>query len=177
MRFTPTKIDGVWIVETQRLEDERGWFARCWCAEEFAAHGLNPRMAQCSISFNHRRGTLRGMHWQGAPHAEAKLVRCTRGAFFDVALDVRRASPTFKQWVGVELSMGHGAGLYIPEGCAHGFQTLEDNTEVHYAIAEFFHPESARGARWNDPQFRIEWPLPDFAWLSPRDAAYPDFVY
>jgi len=175
MKFTPTDIAGVWIVEPERHLDERGWFARTWCAEEFRQRGLNPHLSQCSASFNRRKGTLRGMHYQIAPHAEAKLVRCTRGAMFDVALDLRPGSATFRRWVGGELTAENGRALYIPEGCAHGFQTLMDDTEVFYQIATPWHPESARGARWNDPAFGIRWPLADAAILSPRDAAYPDF--
>lgn len=175
MKFTPTKIAGVWLVETERHADERGWFARTWCAEEFAAHGLPTAFSQCSSSFNHRRGTLRGMHWQAAPHGEAKLVRCVRGAMFDVALDMRPESTTFKQWMGVELTPENGRALYVPEGCAHGFQTLANDTEVFYQIKGSWHPASARGVRWNDPAFAIRWPLPTQAFLSERDATYPDY--
>lgn len=174
MKFTPTKIAGVWIVDLERHADERGWFARTWCAEEFRQHGLNPDLAQCSASFNRRRGTLRGMHWQAAPHEEAKLVRCVRGAMFDVALDVRPGSATFKQWVSVELTPDNGRALYVPEGCAHGFQTLADDTEVLYQISCPWHPASGRGVRWNDPFFAIEWPLSGIALLSDRDASYPN---
>jgi dTDP-4-dehydrorhamnose 3,5-epimerase len=173
MKFTPTKIAGVWIVDLERHADERGWFARTWCAEEFRRHGLNPDLAQCSASFNRRRGTLRGMHWQAAPHEEAKLVRCVRGAMFDVALDVRSGSATFKQWVGVELTMENGRALYVPEGCAHGFQTLADDTEVFYQIAGEYYPASARGVRWNDPAFKIAWPNISGLVCSERDASYP----
>ena len=161
MKFTPAKIADVWIVDMERHKDERGWFARTWCAEEFAKHGLNAMLSQCSASFNRRRGTLRGMHWQAAPHGETKLVRCTRGAMFDVALDLRRDSPTFRQWVGAELTAENGRALYIPEGCAHGFQTLADDTEVFYQISVPYDPASARGVRWDDPAFGIQWPLPD----------------
>jgi len=169
MIFTPTKIAGVWIVEPERREDERGWFTRTWCAEEFRRHGLNVQLSQCSASFNRRRGTLRGMHWQAAPHGETKLVRCVRGAMFDVALDVRPDSATFKQWVSVELTPENGRALYIPECCAHGFQTLADDTEVFYQIAGAYHPASGRGARWDDPAFGIAWPLTAIASLSVRD--------
>jgi dTDP-4-dehydrorhamnose 3,5-epimerase len=132
MKFTPTKIEGVWIVEMERHHDERGWFARTWCAEEFSGHGIEGGWAQCSSSFNLHRGTLRGMHYQAAPHEEAKLVRCIRGAIHDVALDLREGSPTFRQWVAVQLTVDNGLALYIPKGCAHGFQTVADNTEVFY---------------------------------------------
>lgn len=176
MKFTPTDLAGVWIIDPERHEDDRGWFARTWCAEEFKARGLDRHLAQCSASFNHRRGTLRGMHYQIAPHEEAKLVRCTRGAIFDVALDLRPGSPTFKRWAGVELTAENGRALHVPEGCAHGFQTLVDHTEVCYQIAGNWHPESARCVRWNDPVFGIDWPLVKEVFLSPRDAAVPDFV-
>jgi len=175
MKFSATKIDGVWIVEMDRHEDERGWFARTWCAAEFRQRGLNPNLSQCSASFNRRRGTIRGMHYQCAPHEEAKLVRCMRGAIFDVALDVDPQSPTVKQWVGLTLTPENGTALYISPGCAHGFQTLADDTEVLYMIAGEFRPASARGVRWNDPFFSIKWPLSDGITLSPRDAGYPDF--
>jgi dTDP-4-dehydrorhamnose 3,5-epimerase len=173
MKFTPTKILGVWIVDLERHADERGWFARTWCAEEFRHHGLNPDLSQCSASFNRRRGTLRGMHWQAAPHEEAKLVRCVRGAMFDVALDVRSSSTTFKQWVGVELTPDNGRALYVPEGCAHGFQTLVDDTEVLYQISCPWHSSSARGVRWSDPVAGIQWPLAESAILNDRDLNLP----
>ena len=175
MKFTPTKLAGVWLVDMERHADERGWFARTWCAEEFAAHGLPKSFSQCSSSFNRRRGTLRGMHYQVAPHAEAKLVRCTRGAMFDVALDLRPGSATFKQWAGVELTAENGRALYLPEGCAHGFQTLADDTEVFYQISCPWHSASGRGVRWNDPCFAIEWRQPELALLSDRDASYPNY--
>ncbi|MFA6544085.1 MAG: dTDP-4-dehydrorhamnose 3,5-epimerase [Limisphaerales bacterium] len=175
MKFIPTKLAGVWIVEPERREDERGWFARTWCAEEFAKHGLNPGLSQCSASFNRLRGTLRGMHYQSAPHEEAKLVRCVRGAMFDVALDLRPASPTFRQWVGVELTPDNGRALYVPEGCAHGFQTLVGDTEVLYLISAPWHAGSTQGVRWNDPAFGIEWPLPAEVTLNDRDRELPDF--
>jgi dTDP-4-dehydrorhamnose 3,5-epimerase len=173
MQFTPTEIAGVWIVEMERHGDERGWFARTWCAEEFRRHGLNANLAQCSASFNRSKGTLRGMHFQAAPHEEAKLVRCVRGAMFDVALDLRASSASFRRWVGVELTSDNGRALYVPEGCAHGFQTLADDTEVLYQISNVWHPESARGVRWNDPAFGIQWPLEDGAVMSRKDAEWP----
>jgi dTDP-4-dehydrorhamnose 3,5-epimerase len=172
--FTETRVPGVFIVEPERLEDERGFFARTWCPGEFEAHGLNPQLAQCSISYNRKKGTLRGMHYQAAPHAEAKLVRCTMGAIYDVALDLRPQSPTFKQWVSAELTAENRKMLYIPEGLAHGFQTLTDDAEVFYQISEPYHPESAGGVRWNDPAFGIQWPLPLTA-ISPRDASHPQW--
>ena len=159
MKFSPTKLPGVWIVDMEKRKDERGFFARSWCQQEFEGHGLNPNLVQCSVSFNHKKGTLRGMHYQIAPHEEAKLVRCTRGAIYDVAVDLRPASPTRKQWLAVELTADNGRALYIPEGFAHGFQTLADNSEVFYQMSKFYHPESARGVRWNDSQLTILWPV------------------
>ena len=176
MTFTPTKIEAVWVVEMERRQDERGWFARTWCTDEFRKNNLNPNLSQCSASFNHRRGTLRGLHYQIAPHEEAKLVRCTRGAIWDVALDLRPNSKTFLQWVGVELTAENGRAIYIPEGCAHGFQTLADDTEVLYLIAQEYSPESARGVRWDDPAFSIVWPVPAPGFISPRDRNYADFI-
>ncbi len=175
MKFTTTPIPGVWLVEMERSEDDRGWFARSWCAGEFVAHGLNTAFSQSSASFNRRRGTLRGMHYQVAPHAEAKLVRCTRGAMYDAALDLRPSSPTFCKWFAAELTADNARSLYIPEGCAHGFQTLADDTEVLYQIAGEYHPASGRGVRWNDLAFRIQWPLPE-PLISDRDQNYVDFT-
>lgn len=174
MRFVPTAIEGVTRVELEPISDERGYFARTWCSDEFRAHGLNPALVQCSTSFNRKRGTLRGMHWQRGPWEEAKLVRCTRGRIYDVALDVRLGSPTRGRWIAIELAPDDGTMLYIPEGVAHGFQTLEDDSEVSYQMSQGYHPESAAGVRWNDPAFGIEWPI-GVPTLSPRDAAYPDF--
>ena len=174
MIFRETKLKGAFIVELERLEDERGFFARTWCQREFEAHGLNPRLVQCNVSFNKEKGTLRGMHYQTAPHAEAKLVRCTRGAIYDVSIDLRPGSPTFKQWLAVELTADNHRMLYMPEGFAYGFQTLEDNTEISYQMSEFYHPECAGGVRWNDPTFGIEWPIANPI-LSAKDQSYPDF--
>lgn len=155
--------------------DERGFFARSWCRQEFESHGLNSNLAQCSVSFNHLRGTLRGMHYQAAPHGEAKLIRCTRGSIFDVAIDLRPSSPTFKQWTSATLSSENRRMLYVPEGCAHGFLTLEDNCEVFYQISEFYAPGAGRGVRWNDAAFGILWPG-EVKVISSRDASYPDFA-
>jgi|SRR5215217_4304745 len=174
MIFTETKLQGAFVIEPERLEDERGFFARTWDREEFEAHGLNPHLAQCSISFNKWKGTLRGMHYQAAPHEEAKLVRCTRGAIYDVILDLRPSSPTYKRWVAVELKAKTHRMLYVPEGFAHGFQTLKDESEVFYQISEFYHPESGRGVRWDDPAFDIRWPEGRSV-ISHRDAGYPDY--
>jgi len=172
--FTETRLRGAFIVEPERLADERGFFARTWCQREFEAHGLNPRLVQCNISFNRKKGTLRGMHYQVEPHAEAKLVRCTMGAIYDVIIDLRPESLTFRQWMAVELTAENRKMLYISEGLAHGFQTLEDKTEVFYQMSEFYHPECARGVRWNDPAFGIEWPA-DERIISVRDQQYPEF--
>ena len=173
MLFTETELEGVFIIEPKRIEDERGFFARTWCQQEFEAHGLNPRLVQCSLSFNARKGTLRGMHYQAAPHAEAKLIRCTMGAIYDVALDLRPASATFKQWVAAELTAKNRRMLYIPEGLAHGFQTLTDGAEVFYQMSELYHPQSARGVLWNDPAFAIEWPPSESRTMSKRDSSHP----
>jgi dTDP-4-dehydrorhamnose 3,5-epimerase len=173
MIFESTHIEGVWVIEAERLEDERGFFARTWDVGEFAERGLNPHLAQCSISYNRVRGTLRGMHFQAAPYEEAKLVRCTSGALFDVAVDVRPGSPTFGGWFGVELSARNRRALSVPEGCAHGFLTLEDGCEVHYQISERYVPEASRGVRWNDPAFAISWPG-EVVVINERDRSYPD---
>ena len=173
MTFRETAIEGVWVVEPERYEDERGFFARTWDFDEFAERGLNSRLVQCSISFNRRRGTLRGMHYQAAPHEEAKLVRCTAGC------DLRRRastsgteSATFRRWVGTELSAENRLALYVPEGCAHGFLTLTDDSEVAYQISELHAPDAARGVRWNDPAFGIEWPG-EVLVINERDRSYP----
>jgi dTDP-4-dehydrorhamnose 3,5-epimerase len=176
MIFTETKLKGAFIIEPERLEDDRGFFARTWCEREFEAHRLNPRLVQCSISFNKSKGTLRGIHYQAAPYEEAKLVRCTSGAIHDVIIDLRSESPTFKQHSAVTLTAHNHKMLYIPEGLAHGFLTLEDNVEVFYQMSEFYSPNHARGVRWNDPAFGIEWPA-TVAVMSERDCHYPDFSY
>ncbi len=174
MRFSETPLGGVWLLEPERLGDERGFFARTFCAGEFAAHGLATNLLQCSISYNAKRGTLRGIHWQAEPHGEDKLVRCTMGAVFDVAVDLRRPSPTFKHWFAVELDAQNRKQLYLPRGVAHGFQTLSDDTELFYQMSQPYHAELSRGARYNDPAFKIDWPLPPEL-LSERDGAFPDF--
>jgi dTDP-4-dehydrorhamnose 3,5-epimerase len=172
MIFNETKLKGAFVVEPQLIEDARGFFARTWTPEEFEARGLNPRVAQCSISYNARRGTLRGMHYQVAPYAEAKVVRCTRGAIYDVAIDLREGSPTYLGWAAVELSERNRSMLYIPEGFAHGYQTLEDDTEIFYMVSESYRPEAARVLRWDDPAFGIAWPLEVTA-ISDRDRGAP----
>lgn len=159
MIFRETKLTGAFIIEPEKLEDQRGFFARAWCEKEFAAYGLNTKLVQCNISFNCKKGTLRGMHYQMAPYEEVKLVRCTQGAIYDVIVDLRPHSPTYRQWVSVELTRENRLMLYIPGEFAHGFQTLLDNTEVFYQMSEFYHPESARGIGWNDPLLGIEWPI------------------
>jgi len=175
MIFKKTKLDGAFLIEPQWLEDERGFFARSWCRKEFEQQGLNPRLVQCNISFNYKRGTLRGMHYQVTPFEEAKLVRCTRGKIHDVIVDIRSSSSTFGQYISELLSAENRLMLYIPEGFAHGFLTLEDDTEVFYQMSEFYAPDHARGFRWNDPQFKIDWPS-DMKVISDRDRNYPDFI-
>jgi dTDP-4-dehydrorhamnose 3,5-epimerase len=172
--FQETKLAGVFEVLLEINSDERGFFARTWCEREFGDHGLAAKIVQCSVSMNKRKGTLRGVHYQAAPFAETKIVRCTTGAIYDVALDLREHSPTFKQWFGTVLSAENRRALYIPEGCAHGFLTLVDETEVLYQMSEFYHPEAGRGIRWNDPTFQIGWPGRAEV-ISERDRTYPDF--
>lgn len=174
MIFHKTDIDGVVEVWPELKNDERGFFARSWCRQEFEREGLNSGLAQCSISFNLKKGTLRGLHYQTDRHAETKLVRCTKGAIYDVAVDMRAHSATFMQWVGSELTATNRRALHIPEGCAHGFLTLEDETEVFYQISQFYSPKAARGVRWNDPAFAIAWPG-TVEVISERDRTYPDF--
>jgi dTDP-4-dehydrorhamnose 3,5-epimerase len=177
MQFLQTPLPGAWVVELELLGDERGWFARTFDAEEFRARGLNDAVVQCNASFNARSGTLRGMHYQAEPHGESKLVRCVRGAIFDVAVDLRPGSPTRCRWHGVELSAQNRRALYIPAGLAHGFQTLTDDCEVLYQMGHHYVPEAARGVRWDDPAFAIEWPQPPAERvISEKDRAYPDFA-
>ena len=175
MIFTETKLKGAFIIEPERLEDARGFFARAWCQREFAAHSLSPRVVQCNISSNKKKGTLRGMHYQAAPCEEAKLVRCTMGAIYDVIIDLRPESPTFTHHVAVVLTAANRKMLYVPEGFAHGFQTLEDDSEVFYQMSEFYVADHARGVRWNDPAFGIQWPIAEPIILE-RDRNYPDFI-
>ncbi len=175
MIYQTTPIAGVVLIEPERLEEERGFFARTFCAEDFSRNGLNPALNQCSISFNHKAGTLRGMHYQAAPFAEAKLVRCTQGIIYDVALDLRKESPSYKTWFAQELSADNRRMLYIGEGIAHGFQTLSDNAEVFYQISVPFRPEASRGVRWNDYSFAIRWPKVSDRIMSERDSGYPDY--
>ncbi len=173
MIFTETHLKGMYVIALQRHEDERGFFARSWCEREFKEHGLEHRLVQCDVSFNRKKGTLRGMHFQDPPYAEAKLVRCTRGSLYDVVLDLRPQSGTFLRWVAVELTPDNGNMVFVPKGCAHGFQTLDDKTEAFYQMTEFYAPEYARGVRWNDPLFNISWPACERT-ISERDRSYPD---
>ena len=174
MLFKETILKGAYLIEPEKLEDERGFFARSFCVREFEKHGLNPRLVQCNISHNIKKGTLRGMHYQKAPYAEAKLVRCTRGAIYDVIVDLRPDSPCFRRNVGMRLDESNRIMVYIPEGFAHGFITLEDDSEVFYQMSEFYSPQHAAGFRWNDPFFSIQWPL-EAVVISERDKTYPDF--
>jgi dTDP-4-dehydrorhamnose 3,5-epimerase len=173
--FTETKLSGAFIIEPEKLADERGFFARTFCQMEFKAHCICIEIAQCNISFNKKKGTLRGMHYQVAPYEEAKLVRCTKGAIYDVILDLRPRSLTFKQWINTELTGKNRRILYIPAGLAHGFQTMEDETEVFYQMSEFYHPECVKGVRWDDPVFGIKWPI-DLKIINARDQSYENFI-
>jgi dTDP-4-dehydrorhamnose 3,5-epimerase len=175
MIFTATRLDGAFVMDLERKSDERGFFARTFCVDEFRAHGLNPAVAQCSISFNRHRGILRGLHWQASPHAEVKVVRCTAGAVHDVIVDLRPGSATFRHYAAFELTAANRRALYIPEGFAHGFMTLAEDSEVLYQMSVPFAPDAARGARWNDPAFGIVWPEIEPV-LNPRDRSWPDFV-
>jgi dTDP-4-dehydrorhamnose 3,5-epimerase len=174
MRFTETILKGAFVVEQEPIADNRGFFARSFCQNEFAAKGLKTHILQSNLSFNKQRGTLRGMHFQRQPHAEAKLVSCTAGAIHDVIIDLRQGSPTFTQWVAVELSADNRKSLYIPEGFAHGFQALTDNAEVSYQMFNLFSPAHAGGVRWNDNAFKIEWPI-DVTVISEKDQSYADY--
>jgi dTDP-4-dehydrorhamnose 3,5-epimerase len=174
MTFHETKIPGVFEIHIEAKRDDRGFFARTWCQKEFEDHGLDAQQVQCSVSLNSRKGTLRGMHYQATPFGETKVVRCTQGAIYDVILDLRPQSAMFREWIAVVLTAENRNMVYVPKGCAHGFLTLKDDTEVFYQISEFYHAESARGVRWNDPAFRIVWPE-KVEVISERDRTYPDF--
>ena len=174
MIFTETPLKGAYLVQPDIFIDERGFFARSWCAREFGAHGLETHLVQCNISYNHRKGTLRGMHYQAKPSAEDKLVRCTRGGMHDVIIDLRRESDSFGMHFEITLTAKNKLALQIPKGFAHGYLTLEDDTEVFYQMSEYYAPEYARGVRWNDPAFDIEWPE-EVRVISERDRSYPDF--
>jgi len=173
MIFRETSLTGAFVIDIEKREDARGFFARTWCRREFEANGLDTRIVQCSVSFNARRGTLRGLHYQAPPYEEVKLVRCTKGGVYDVIVDVRAASRTFLRWLGVELTAGNGRMLYVPKGFAHGFQTLVDETEIFYQISEYYTPEAQRGLRWDDPALGIEWPETPERIISERDAVWP----
>ena len=174
MIFKPLALAEACLIEVQPQEDERGSYARSWCAREFRANGLNDRLVECGISYNRRRGTLRGMHMQLGEHAQAKLVRCSRGAIYDVIIDLRPDSPTYCRWIAVDLSAAQCMMLYVPEGFAHGFQTVESDTEVLYQMSQYYQPDAERGIRWNDPRFAISWPVPDPI-ISAKDLNYNDF--
>ena len=175
MIFTPTELDGAFVIDLEPIADERGFFARAWCQHELEAHGLSTRAAQCNVSFNTRKGTLRGMHYQRAPHAEVKIVRCTRGSIYDVIVDLRRDSPTHRRWLGVELSAENRRALYVPEGFAHGYLTLEDASETLYQVSEFYTPGAEGGLRWDDGAFGIVWPDVEIAVVSEKDRAWPKY--
>lgn len=175
MRFHETELRGAYLIDLDKLEDGRGFFARVWCEKQFEDHGLVPKVVQANTSFNNKAGTLRGMHYQAAPFQETKLVRCTRGAIYDVIVDLRPGSSTYKRWIGMELTAENYAMLYVPVDFAHGFITLQDDTEVNYLVSEPYTPGAERGLRWNDPQVGIDWPRP-VAVISDKDAAWPDFA-
>ncbi len=175
MHFSETRLQGTYLVDIERQEDSRGFFARSWCRREFEARGLSVLSAQSSVSYTKVKGTLRGLHYQAPPAAEVKLVRCTRGAIYDVVVDLRRDSPTYRCWLGIEMKASQHRMLYVPEGLAHGFQTLEDDVEVTYQMSEFYTPEAERGVRYNDPAFGIQWPL-EVELISEKDLRWPAYV-
>jgi dTDP-4-dehydrorhamnose 3,5-epimerase len=175
MIFTETPLSGAFVIDIERRQDERGFFARTWCQREFDRHGLVGDLRQANVSHNHRKATVRGMHYQVAPCQEAKLVRCGRGAIWDVIVDLRRESPTYLNWFGIELTADNRRQLYVPRDFAHGYQTLVDETEVYYAVSDFYAPQSERGIRWNDPQIAIDWPLNAALTISSKDRSWPDF--
>lgn len=176
MIFTETELKGAFIIDIEKREDERGFFARAWCQKELEAHGLKSHWVQANLAFSQRKGTLRGLHYQIAPYEEAKLMRCIRGAIYDVIIDLRPESPTYKQWLGVELTADNHRMLYVPEGFAHGYQSLVDDTEVFYPVSQFYIPGSERGVRWDDPAFAIEWPVTKNLILSDKDKSCPDYL-
>lgn len=176
MIFTETKLNGAFTIQPEKREDARGFFARAWCQNEFEAHGLASRMVQANVSFNRKKGTLRGMHYQIPPFQEVKLVRCTRGSIYDVIIDLRPQSDTYKEWLGVRLRAESHGMLYVPEGFAHGFQTLEEGTEVFYQVSQFYTPTHERGVRWNDPAFGIAWPEAGSRVISAKDESWPDYA-
>ncbi len=174
MIFTETKIKNAFVITLEKIEDFRGFFARAWCQNEFIKHGLNPNFVQCNIAFTKKKGTIRGMHYQAQPHTEAKLIRCIRGRVYDVMVDLRAESETYKQSFAIELSENEYKKIYIPEGCAHGYQSLTDNTELFYTVSQFYTPEAERGIRWDDPQFNINWPIGN-PLLSEKDKNWKNY--
>jgi dTDP-4-dehydrorhamnose 3,5-epimerase len=172
MIFKETEVRGVFVLELERVEDERGFFARTWCQKEFQMHSMVSHLVQANISFSKKKGTLRGMHYQASPHRDTKVVRCTRGAIFDVVIDLRPESPTFSRWIGIELTADHYRMLYAPENCAHGYLTLEDSTEVTYLVSQSYHRELERGVRFDDPAFGVRWPM-DVQVISEKDNSWP----
>jgi len=176
MIFTETKLQGAFIIDLQKHEDKRGFFARAWCQNEFQEHNIDWQPVQANLAYTESKGTLRGLHYQAAPYGEAKLLRCIRGAMYDVILDLRPESATFKQWLGVELSAENGRALYVPEGFAHGYLTLEDHTEAFYPVSQFYTPGAEQGIRWNDPAFGIDWPIKENLVLSDKDRSWPDYI-
>ncbi|MFZ0887268.1 MAG: dTDP-4-dehydrorhamnose 3,5-epimerase [Candidatus Binataceae bacterium] len=175
MKFVALELEGAFVIDPEPIADARGFFARSFCQREFAAHGLNPRVVQCNLSFNPKKGTLRGLHYQLSPAAETKLVRCTMGAIYDAIVDLRRDSSTYCQWFGLELTAQNRRMLYVPEGFGHGYLTLADDAEVSYQVSEFYAPGHERGARWNDPAFGIRWPMAPSI-ISDKDRGYSDFI-
>ena len=174
MKFNETELKGGYIIDIQKIEDDRGFFARGWCKNEFEEHGISSNLAQANISYNKFKGTLRGLHYQASPYEEAKLVRCTKGGIFDVMVDLREGSPTHGKWMGAELTADNHRMLLVPEGFAHGFQTLQDDTEVFYQVSEFYIPNAEKGARYDDPAFGITWPL-EVSVISDKDANWPAY--
>jgi len=176
MKFEKTEVAGVVVIELEKIQDARGYFSRTFCRREFETHGLATSLVQANTALSRHKGTLRGMHYQAAPYGEAKLVRCIRGAIFDAVVDLRPASPTYCRWFGVELTEDNGRMLYFPEGFAHGYQTLQDDSELSYMVSQFYTPEAEKGVRWNDPRFNIAWPIVDGVLLSEKDRQWPDFT-
>jgi dTDP-4-dehydrorhamnose 3,5-epimerase len=176
MRFTETGVSGAYLIDPDPHGDDRGFFARLWCREEFGAKGLRPMIAQCNNAFTARRGTLRGLHYQVAPYEEVKIVRCVRGAIFDVYVDLRPDSATYLRWFGAELTAENRRLMYVPEGCAHGYLTLADDTELIYFVSQSYHPEAERGVRWNDPRFGIKWPAVESLTISAKDEQWADYA-
>ena len=175
MIFTETKLKGLFIIDLEKFEDDRGFFARSWDQHEFRQHALNPKLVQCNVSFNRKKGTLRGMHYQSKPYEEDKLVRCTKGKIYDVIIDLRPTSKTYLQWLGIELSENNHKSLFIPEGFAHGFQTLDDNTEIFYQMSQYYNPKYSKGIMWNDKYFNIKWPIENPI-ISEKDLGYASFT-